>query len=40
MWPDAREDGLILIHDLDEFLSAAEARTLDDALTRETRHEH
>jgi purine-binding chemotaxis protein CheW len=35
-----REDGLILIHDLDEFLSAAEARTLDDALTRETRHEH
>ena len=35
-----REDGLILIHDLDEFLSAAEARTLDDALTREIHHEH
>jgi hypothetical protein len=33
-----RADGLVLIHDLDQFLSAAEARALDDALTREARH--
>lgn len=34
----ARADGLVLIHDLDSFLSAAEAHTLDDALNRELRH--
>lgn len=26
------DDGLVLIHDLDQFLSLAEARTLDDAI--------
>ena len=35
-----RADGLVLIHDLDEFLSAAEARKLDDALHREARHDN
>jgi purine-binding chemotaxis protein CheW len=34
----ARTDGLVLIHDLDAFLSEAEARTLDDVLDRELRH--
>lgn len=34
-----RADGLVLIHDLNQFLTAAEARVLDDALaTREARH--
>jgi purine-binding chemotaxis protein CheW len=33
-----RADGLVLIHDLDQFLSAADAQALDDALVREARH--
>jgi purine-binding chemotaxis protein CheW len=33
-----RTDGLVLIHDLDQFLSAAEARALDGAMAREARH--
>jgi purine-binding chemotaxis protein CheW len=33
-----RADGLVLIHDLDQFLSAAEAQVLDDAMDREARH--
>ena len=33
-----REDGLVLIHDLDRLLSAGEARSLDAALDREARH--
>ena len=32
-------DGLVLIHDLEKFLSAAEAQTLDDALREEVSHE-
>jgi purine-binding chemotaxis protein CheW len=34
----AREDGLVLIHDLDRLLTAGEARSLDAALEREARH--
>jgi purine-binding chemotaxis protein CheW len=33
-----RADGLVLIHDLDQFLTAAEERALDEALVREARH--
>jgi purine-binding chemotaxis protein CheW len=33
-----RADGLVLIHDLDQFLSAAEALALDEAMAREARH--
>jgi purine-binding chemotaxis protein CheW len=32
------EDGLVLIHDLERFLSADEARALDEALTAQARH--
>jgi purine-binding chemotaxis protein CheW len=32
------EDGLVLIHDLEQFLSATESRALDEALQGEARH--
>ncbi len=32
------EDGLVLIHDLEQFLSATESRALDEALQSEARH--
>jgi purine-binding chemotaxis protein CheW len=34
----ALDDGLVLIHDLERFLSAAEAHALDTALRNEARH--
>lgn len=33
-------DGLVLIHDLEKFLSLEEARTLDEAMKQEVPHEH
>lgn len=32
------DDGLVLIHDLEHFLSADEARVLDEAMSRQTSH--
>ncbi len=32
------EDGLVLIHDLEQFLSPDEARTLDEAMSRQASH--
>lgn len=32
------EDGLVLIHDLENFLSSDEARTLDDAMNQQVSH--